>query len=586
MNARHLTRVLSAAIAVAISGLAVTAGSASAQGGDCQGWIPPNTLVLTAGSPQQGQIGKPFLTNLQVQLANTNGCQLTGTWAGVSVLFTAPASGAGGTFASTASNVADVGTDANGAATAPAFTANRTPGDYEIVASSSYGSVVLYLTNTAAGVAASIAATGSDSQSVTVGGRYQPLQARVLDMNGQPVSGTSVTFQLEAGETGAGASFTTGGSQASVTTDQNGIATSPALAANASPGRFAATAATDGVASATFELRNLAPRLTAVARTETATVGDRYRRPLRARVLDTHGRPVVGVTVTFALPQAAAGAGAAFVGGTNQATATTNGRGAAESPPMIANDSPGRFDATATTGGVVAPVTFQLRNLAPRLTTVAEAETATVDERYPRPLQARALDSRGRPVEGITVTFTLPQTATGADAAFLGGGTQATATTDARGRASSPALVANGSAGRFNAAATIAARPTPITFALRNVAGAPATVAAGAASGESTATGSRFPIRLAVTVTDKNGNPIHGALVTFTAPTGGGPSGYFTIASTRQRAHASHVARVRTNADGVAVAPPFTANTRAGGYAVTARVGTTKAGFALVNTQR
>ena len=108
----------------------------------------------------------------------------------------------------------------------------------------------------------------------------------------------------------------------------------------------------------------------------------------------------------------------------------------------------------------------------------------------------------------------------------------------------------------------------------------------GAASGESTATGSRFPIRLAVTVTDKNGNPIHGALVTFTAPTGGGPGGYFTIANTRRRAYPGLVARVRTNVNGVAVAPPFTANTRSGGYAVTARAGRATAGFALVNTPR
>jgi adhesin/invasin len=274
------------------------------------------------------------------------------------------------------------------------------------------------------------------------------------------------------------------------------------------------------------------------------------------------------------------------VGGSNQATAITDGQGSAESPPMIANESAGRFDATATTAGVTAPVTFQLRNLAPRLTAVAKAETATVDERYRRPLEARVLDSRGRPVEGTTVTFTLPQTTTGAGAAFLGGGTQATATTDAQGRATSPPLVANGSAGRFAAAATIAAQPRPITFALRNVADAPASVAAGAASGESTPSGSRFPIRLAVTVTDKNGNPVQGALVTFTAPPGGGPGGYFTIATARHRAHASHVARVRTNANGVALAPPFTANTHAGGYAVTARAGRTSAGFALVNTQR
>jgi adhesin/invasin len=479
MSIRNL--LLPATIAMGVGVLAVGARQAGAQGGECQGWIPPNTLVLTAGSPQQGQIGKPFQTNLQVQLANTNGCPLTGSWAGVSVVFTAPASGAGGTFASTDSNVADVGTDANGVASAPAFTANRTPGDYEIVASSSYGSIVLYLTNTAAGVAASIAAPGSGSQSGTVGGRYQPLKARVLDMNGQPVSGASVIFQLDAGATGAGASFTTGGSQASATTDQNGIATSPTLIANGSPGRFVALATTNGVDNATiFQLRNLAPRMTAVTKTETATVGDRFRRPL----------------------------------------------------------------------------------------------------------QARALDTRGRPVVGAAVTFTLPSAATGAGAAFLGGGTQATATTDARGRASSPLLVANDTAGPFTAAATIAAQPTPITFMLRNVAGGPATVAAGAASGESTPSGSRFPIQFAVTVTDRNGNPVHGVLVTFTAPTGGGPGGHFTIANTRRRAYPGLVARVRTNVNGVAVAPPFTANTRSGGYAVTARAGRATAGFALVNTPR
>ena len=43
---------------------------------------------------------------------------------------------------------------------------------------------------------------------------------------------------------------------------------------------------------------------------------------------------------------------------------------------------------------------------------------------------------------------------------------------------------------------------------------------------ESTAVGTRFPIRLAVTVTDTHGNAVAGALVTFTAPAHG-PSGSF-----------------------------------------------------------
>jgi hypothetical protein len=47
------------------------------------------------------------------------------------------------------------------------------------------------------------------------------------------------------------------------------------------------------------------------------------------------------------------------------------------------------------------------------------------------------------------------------------------------------------------------------------------------------------------------------------------------------------VVRVKTNADGIAVAPPFTANGKPGGFIVTATVAGTRAhaAFALVNTR-
>jgi protocatechuate 3,4-dioxygenase beta subunit len=473
-------------VTIAIAGAAAALAVASAHGAarDCfSGSNPPNTLTLVAGSPQQGQITKPFQTNLQVTLANTDGCALTGSWAGISVVFTAPGSGPSGTFASTDTNVADVGTDANGTAIAPMFTANSIAGNYTVQAASSYGTVTLYLTNTATGVAASIAAAGTSGQSATIDSHYaQPLQVRVLDANAQPVAGVSVDFQLGTGASGAGAGFTSGGSQATVLTDVNGIATSPRV---------------------------------------------------------------------------------------------------------IANSSPGRFTATASTDGITTPVSFQLRNLAPRLTAVAKTESATVDGRYRRPLQLRALDAHSRPVEGITVTFALPQAATGANATFLGGASQATAVTNGQGKANSPALIANTTAGHFTATASIGTDAKPVSYTLNNLAGPPATITAGAASGESTTAGTRFPIPLAVTVTDKDGNAVPGMIVTFTAPMGRGPGGYFTIQDLkRHTAHTSRVARVRTDSKGVAVAPRFTANATVGGYAVTARAGGRQAAFALVNTPR
>jgi adhesin/invasin len=308
---------------------------------------------------------------------------------------------------------------------------------------------------------------------------------------------------------------------------------------------------------------------------------------LDALVLDANGQPVSGAAVDFQIDTGTAGASAVFTSGGTQATAISDANGIATSPGLIANGSPGHFAATASIDGVTPTVSFELRNLATRLTAVARGEAGTVDSRYRRPLRARVTDVHGRPIQGVSVTFALPQAATGAGASFLGGSSQATATTDTRGEASSPPILANGTAGRFTATATIAADPKPIVYSLHNLAAQPAAIAIGAASGEATPTGSRFPIRLAVTVTDKDGNPVSGTLVTFAAPAGRGPGGYFTIQDRkRHRSHASRIARVRTDRNGVAIAPAFSANAQAGGYAVTVRAGGAKAAFALVNNPR
>ena len=141
----------------------------------------------------------------------------------------------------------------------------------------------------------------------------------------------------------------------------------------------------------------------------------------------------------------------------------------------------------------------------------------------------------------------------------------------------------NKTAGSFTATAT-ALGAQPGRYTLENLAAAPTSITAGAADGQSTAVGARFPIPLAVTVTDKNGNPVAGATVTFAAPAKGA-SGRFT-----QRAHVSsdRIVRVRTNSKGIAVAPPFTANASVGGYAVTATVkgSSVRTAFSLLNLPR
>jgi adhesin/invasin len=466
-------------VALALAGLAAAtglllhdAGPAGAAGA-CPSVNRPNMLKLVAGSPQTAQLEKPFQTNLQVELANSNGCPLTGRLAGFWVDFTAPASGASGTFATSGTNHVTVGTDATGVATAPTFTANGTAGSYTVQADSEYGSALFYLSNTASGVPASITASGTTSQEQTVNGQYgQPLRAQVLDADARPVQGATVTFSLGTGPTGASASFLGGGAQTTETTKANGTATSP---------------------------------------------------------------------------------------------------------PFVANGTPGPFIATASTSGVDRVATYTLINHAASNTITASsaAQTATVKTRYRQPLTARVRDASGQPIEGASVTFTLPTAAAGgAGATFADGTSQASALSDATGRATSPPVVANKTAGRFTAAAAVAGTAKSISYSLRNVAGRPATITAGGASGEATPVGTRFPIPLAVTVTDADENPVAGVVVTFAAPARG-PSGHFG-------SHGRTV-RVKTNSKGIAVAPAFTANDKPGGYVATATVGRLHAAFALIN---
>jgi len=463
-----------AILVLAAAALSTTAATAGAASGACPDQNNPNEIVMAGGSGQSTQLGKPFGSPFRVALANTNGCPLTGNLAGVNVIFSAPGSGASGLFSSTGTNQAVVGTDAQGTATGPSFTANDTVGSYIIAAHSDYGTVGFAVANTAAGIPTAIAATG--------------------------------------------------------TADQQGL------------------------------------------------VNSQFGQPLQARATDANGNPVQGVTVTFSVVPGVTGASGMFLGGAP--TATTNANGLATSPPLLANGTPGKFTATASTEGVstVATYTFDNRPDVTTLAVVGSVNTsARVDARYRHRLSVTVRDATGHPIEGATVNFAIAAADSGAAATFVGGSSQATATTDASGRASSPPLVANKSAGSFTATASTG--NATLRYRLTNVSGAPASITAGAASGESTVIQTRFAVPLAVTVTDQDGNPVVGRVVVFTTPPHG-PSGHF--------ANRSRTIRVATNRNGIAVAPPFIANRIVGGFVVTARVegASPRAAFALVNKAR
>jgi hypothetical protein len=103
-----------------------------------------SAIGVAAGSGQTAPVGTAFAAELQAKVSDAFGNGVPA----IAVIFTAPASGASGRFASGASSVT-VATDSNGIATAPAFSANSTLGQYSVTAdAASLGSAQFALTNT------------------------------------------------------------------------------------------------------------------------------------------------------------------------------------------------------------------------------------------------------------------------------------------------------------------------------------------------------------------------------------------------------------------------------------------------------
>lgn len=349
-------RLLAAVIAIVIAipsvvALASPRAAADTPSSSCPSANAPNELVLGGGTPQTALLDTAFGTPLQVALANSNGCPVTSV-VGTPVTFTAPSSGAGGSFATSGTNTVTVGADLSGNASAPTFTANGIAGSYTVTATSADGSVSFSMTNSAAGIAASVTPLSPVTQTATVKSHYaHPLSVRVLDADGNPVSGATVTFTFGtagAGGSGAsaGASFADGTAQATATTDSDGIATSPQFIANGTVGRFSATASA-AARVAHFTLSNRAGKpatITAgVAATEMTQTGTRFAIALAVTVTDAFGNKVSGVLVTFIAP--ARGASGSFATRTHARSVSvrTDGRGIAVAPPFIANTQAGGY---------------------------------------------------------------------------------------------------------------------------------------------------------------------------------------------------------------------------------------------------
>jgi hypothetical protein len=146
----------------------------------------PASIAPAGGDNQSAVLGATFATPLAVNVFNANGHLVQG----VSVTFTAPAGGASGTFPGGQDSVTVV-TDADGLATAPAFTANETGGS-DIVTAQAAGmaTIVEFHLSNVYGVDALY-----DTSHAKRSGSTIPLQLAITDAAGDNMGSTALQIQ-------------------------------------------------------------------------------------------------------------------------------------------------------------------------------------------------------------------------------------------------------------------------------------------------------------------------------------------------------------------------------------------------------
>jgi hypothetical protein len=196
------------------------------------------------------------------------------------------------------------------------------------------------------------------------------LQVSVLDAEGDPLSGVTVTFTAPT----IGASTTL--SSTTAVTDVSGRAYVSGVA-NGTVGTYVVLATADGVAQpAIFHLTNTAPTQPPITSTsnndppQSTPTGNAFACALAVKVINGSS-PASGATIVFSAP--ATGASASLDDGNNNGvsvTTTTDANGVA-SVSATANATPGSFNVTATltatSSGPVSPpmdlATYSLTNL-------------------------------------------------------------------------------------------------------------------------------------------------------------------------------------------------------------------------------
>ncbi|MGD8278803.1 MAG: S8 family serine peptidase, partial [Gemmatimonadota bacterium] len=243
---------------------------------------------------------------------------------------------------------------------------------------------------------------------------------------------------------------------------------------------------------------------------QTAQVGQTLSRWSGIRVTDGNGNGVQGVPVTFRVTSG---------GGTLDRYQANTGEVGRAYFKWTLGPTPGTQTVEASIAGA-PPVTFTATATSPQPTLALSIfggnnQTAQVGQPLPAAVGVLVTDGGGTPQQGVTVTF----------AAKTGGGSAspAQAQTDAQGRAWS-----NWTLGATQGTQTLEASVSgvaPVTFTATATAPPPqasAVLTIIAGNNQTAQTGQTLAQWSGIRLTDGNGTPLSGTLVTFTVTSGGG----------------------------------------------------------------
>ena len=397
-------------------------------------------------------------------------------------------------------------TDADGFATFGTLTIN-TVAVYVLEAVAGSVSAQSNTVTVTAGPAALMTAFAGSGQTSTVATLFHPLEARVTDTFGNPVSGASVTFTPPS----SGPSVT--GIPATAPTGSDGIATSPALTANTVAGTFQVTAT--GAGSATFTLTN-APAtgiLRFIQQPSSVTAGTPMP-AIKVQIKDVFNNllntPNVPVTLQLSPMPPATTSPIANTDATGTATFNGFSVSVAGSYTLLAL-------AAGLQSGGSAPFNITAGTAANIVAVGGTPESTVVGTPFPLPMVAPGTASFLNPVPNTPIVFTAVPSG-GAGGTF-GGSSTASGTTDLEGLAVAPTLTANTVAGTFTVTATVGGNTA--TWTLTNIAGAVSQVTF-ETQPSTTVAGAPISPPVVVKVADSHGNPVGGATVVLTGKEGPG----------------------------------------------------------------